>query len=577
LLFPSTAASRRRRSISFSTQPQLSKNSKKKLLPTAKSYIEAMRVRPGGSGTNADDLEAALGERLREAAYADAGYMTRRLADDVVVPAHPATTRKERELAEAESGSEGEGEDEAEERRIRSSSASASAGSSRRSLPNAPRNFPEGYRLRRAHGATVTAVALSSDALSVFSVSKDGSLIRTDTETGQRAATAARRPPGAPSTHEAAARMGKSLHTLNPTAAANAAAPWAARRRAGVAIGGNSSAGGSSSALLAVAASDCGRWVAVGGTDGSVHAYDARTLALVRSHAGHIGAVTSLAFAPGAGAAAAAAAAGVGATGVGAGAASRPCGDLFSGGADGTVRIWSLDDGAYVDSLLGHQAAVLSLAVARGGAGGGGRPISGAADRTCRLWKVAEETQLIFRAPGQSVDAVCSVGGGGGEWVSGGADGALCLWSPLKKRPAARVAAAHGRSSPSSRRSASPLDPVRGWIGAVAASRGGDLVASGAGDGSVRLWAARGVGGGGGASQRALEPLGSLPAPGFVNGLAVSRDARVLVAGVGPEPRLGRWSRAPGARPALVVQRLRRRGEGEGAGGEAAEDEEEDE
>ena len=218
-------------------------------------------------------------------------------------------------------------------------------------------------------------------------------------------------------------------------------------------------------------------------------------------------------------------------------------------------------------TIFGHQAAVLSLAVARG------RPVSGGADRTCRLWKVAEESQLIFRAPGQSVDAVCSVGGGGGEWASGGADGALCLWSPLKKRPAARVAAAHGPAA-AARGGGSPRpseDPVRGWIGAVAASRGGDLVASGAGDGSVRLWAARGVGGGGSSSQRSLEALGSIPAPGFVNGLAVSRDARVLVAGVGPEPRLGRWSRAPSARPALVVQRLRRRGEEEG------EEEEEDE
>jgi ribosomal RNA-processing protein 9 len=280
----------------------------------------------------------------------------------------------------------------------------------------------------------------------------------------------------------------------------------------------------------------------------------------VRSHTGHIGAVTSLAFAPGAGAGAAAAAAAAG-LGSSSSAPSLPCGDLYSGGADGTVKIWSLDDGAYIDSLFGHQAAVLSLAVAKG------RPISGGADRTCRLWKVAEETQLIFRAPGQSVDAVCSVGGGGGEWASGGADGALCLWSPLKKRPAARVAAAHapsrGASPPLSRR----LDPVRSWIGAVAAARGGDLVASGAGDGSVRLWAARGGGGGGASSsQRSLEPLGSLPAPGFVNGLALSSDARVLVAGVGPEPRLGRWSKVPSARPALVVQRLRHEVDGDGDG-----------
>lgn len=87
------------------------------------------------------------------------------------------------------------------------------------------------------------------------------------------------------------------------------------------------------------------------------------------------------------------------------------------------------------------------------------------------------------------------------------------------------------------------------------------MVASGAGDGSVRLWAARGVGGGGSSTSRSLDALGAVPAPGFVNGLALSQDARVLVAAVGPEPRLGRWSRCRYARPAVVVQRLRHSGD----------------
>ena len=47
-------------------------------------------------------------------------------------------------------------------------------------------------------------------------------------------------------------------------------------------------------------------------------------------------------------------------------------------------------------------------------------------DHTCRVWKVAEESQLIFRAHAPALDAVTYVTGT--EWLSGGADGSLALW-----------------------------------------------------------------------------------------------------------------------------------------------------
>ncbi len=47
-------------------------------------------------------------------------------------------------------------------------------------------------------------------------------------------------------------------------------------------------------------------------------------------------------------------------------------------------------------------------------------------DHTCRVWKVPEESQLIFRARAPALDAVRYVTGT--EWLSGGADGALALW-----------------------------------------------------------------------------------------------------------------------------------------------------
>jgi ribosomal RNA-processing protein 9 len=54
--------------------------------------------------------------------------------------------------------------------------------------------------------------------------------------------------------------------------------------------------------------------------------------------------------------------------------------------------MWSLDDRAYMDTLFGHQAEVLSLDVLRSE-----RALTGGSDRSLRVWKVPEESQLVFR------------------------------------------------------------------------------------------------------------------------------------------------------------------------------------
>ena len=84
--------------------------------------------------------------------------------------------------------------------------------------------------------------------------------------------------------------------------------------------------------------------------------------------------------------------------------------------------------------------------------------------------------------------------------------------------------------------------------------------ASGAGDGVVRLWRLADAKGG---SSRALEPLGGLAVRGFVNSLALGRSGRVLVAGVGQEPRMGRWLRDAAARNGVFIQPLQLAEEGD--------------
>ena len=74
--------------------------------------------------------------------------------------------------------------------------------------------------------------------------------------------------------------------------------------------------------------------------------------------------------------------------------------------------------------------------------------------------------------------------------------------------------------------------------------------ASGAGDGLIRLW---GVVDAKGGKSRALSLLGGLPARGFANALAIAHSGRFVVAGMGQEPRLGRWLRDPVARNGVLL------------------------
>lgn len=78
------------------------------------------------------------------------------------------------------------------------------------------------------------------------------------------------------------------------------------------------------------------------------------------------------------------------------------------------------------------------------------------------------------------------------------------------------------------------------------------MQASGAGDGTVRLWQVQR----GAASSRGLNEVGSFAAKGFVNALAIASSAKFVVAGLGKEQRLGRWARYKGGACGILIHRL---------------------
>ena len=74
-----------------------------------------------------------------------------------------------------------------------------------------------------------------------------------------------------------------------------------------------------------------------------------------------------------------------------------------------------------------------------------------------------------------------------------------------------------------------------------------DLFASGSNDGYIRFWHADLV-------ERSIKEVGKIPANGFVNCLSFSPTGKYLVAGIGREHRLGKWSRQRTRNGVVVVK-----------------------
>ncbi|KAM0559754.1 hypothetical protein ACHAPJ_004278 [Fusarium lateritium] len=306
--------------------------------------------------------------------------------------------------------------------------------------------------------------------------------------------------------------------------------------------------------ILAVAASPDGKYVVTGGADRKLIIYDAPTLKPIKIFTHHRDAITGLVF-------------------------RRGTNQLYSCSKDRTVKVWSLDEMAYVETLFGHQDEILDVdALAQE------RCVSvGARDRTARLWKVAEETQLVFR--GGAVDKKSKPSGvhprsllheGSMDrvamidedlFVTGSDNGALALWSVQKKKPVYIQPIAHGIDPALDPQEASAEQhpdpqvvppPTPRWITAIRTIPYSDVILSGSWDGHIRVWQLS-------EDKRKIEFRGVLSKPedqedgsteisaqgpiaGVVNDIDVfergdrGKDGLCVVVAVGKEHRLGRWN-----------------------------------
>lgn len=284
---------------------------------------------------------------------------------------------------------------------------------------------------------------------------------------------------------------------------------------------------------------------------------------------------------------------------------------MFSASKDRTIKTWSLNELAYVETLFGHQDEVVDIAALAQE-----RCVSvGGRDRTARVWKVAEESQLVFRGGGGekksrhssskptalegSIDRVACIDEE--MFITGGDNGNLSLWVNHKKKPIHTLSLAHGVDPPMSPSEASaeiqpdpalvPAPQPR-WITALATIPYSDVILSGSWDGQIRAWrvsedrkkieAVGTVGsivtspesnaspvameldtdsGVGGMSPSAKHESPEQPrVRGVINDISVfergdrGKDGITIVLAVGKEHRFGRWQTKCGRNGAVVFE-----------------------
>lgn len=331
-----------------------------------------------------------------------------------------------------------------------------------------------------------------------------------------------------------------------------------------------------------IALSSDDKFVATGGWDKLIRLWDARSLDWLHTFVMHRQEITALVFRSG-------------------------CNTLYSGSADRSVMIWSLEDDdnrCFVEAMYGHESTITSMDARRKET----VLTSGGQDNSIRIWKIIEQAQSVYEFNHGSIDIVRYIDDK--TFVSGGEDGSICVWSTMKKKPVFKLENAHKPDKNHAiDNTVADQTKLKYWISALAtttchiqtnksartdrpskrrkisdshdesldvdnsnvvdeddtlhesesdadlaedapdASEPLALIASGSCNSEVRVWALAKRHG-----DYSLQLYKKFDnCPGFVNDLSFTTDARKIVAVCGQEHKFGRWWRLKNAKNCIKV------------------------
>lgn len=201
---------------------------------------------------------------------------------------------------------------------------------------------------------------------------------------------------------------------------------------------------------------------------------------------------------------------------------------LYTASSDRTIKLFNIEVMSYVETLFGHQDSIGALACFPNR--GVERCLSvGTRDRSVRVWKIMEESQLVYRASSSHV--IKHIGGSGvadammqfahldmtnsvdtvfaldaHRFVTGSDGGTLSMWQSQRKKPVAIMSGCHGwtfkvdasdvwvdwKGDYEGSASIDQIFPDQltqaNWITAITGVPNSDLIITGSWDGRVRFW-----------------------------------------------------------------------------------------
>ena len=160
---------------------------------------------------------------------------------------------------------------------------------------------------------------------------------------------------------------------------------------------------GHSGEILAMDISFDGKYLVTGGKDCSLKIWSLVDQKFLDGLSGHRGEITSLKF-------------------------RQNSYELCSVSADRSLKLWEINQRGFMETFYGHKQIVNDLDIL-----GENNMISVGEDKRPIIWKIPEETQLIFKEKEYSMD--CVKGINPTTFITGCQDGSLSLWNTSKTKP----------------------------------------------------------------------------------------------------------------------------------------------